>query len=159
MAQYYFAYGADLDPQDLGLRCEFRRRQRIRFAKSTPAVLKGFRLVCNIESHYRRGGIFNILPDPASQVHGVVYELHPGDAISAMMIKEGESSNYLLAVNNVQTDKGEEVPALVLRADAKSKALTPSPAYLDVVIKAARRHRLPLEWIAKLSAMSGKISP
>jgi hypothetical protein len=158
MAQYYFAYGADLDPEDLGLRCEYRRRQRIRFAKSTPAVLKGFRLVCNIQSQYRRGGIFNILPDPSSEVHGVIYELLPGDAISAMMIKEGESSNYLLAVNTVRTSKGEEIQALVLRADAKSKSLTPSPAYLNVVIQAARHHHLPPEWIAKLSAMAGKVT-
>ncbi|OGR88894.1 MAG: hypothetical protein A2992_09485 [Elusimicrobia bacterium RIFCSPLOWO2_01_FULL_59_12] len=155
MAQYYFAYGADLDSEDLGLRCEIRRRQRVRFAKSSPAVLKGFRLVCNIPSHYRQGGIFNILPDPADAVHGVVYELHPGDAISAAMVKEGESSNYLLGINTVLTAKGKTLQALVLRAEAKSKSLTPSPAYLEVVIRAARRHGLPPEWITRLRDMAG----
>jgi len=159
MAQYYFAYGADLDPEDLGLRCEYRRRQRVRFAKSSPAVLKGFRLICNIPSHYRLGGIFNIVPDPAGVVHGVVYELHPGDAISAAMIKEGESTNYLLAVNSVQTARGKTLQALVLRAEAKSKSLIPSPAYLEVVVRAARRHGLPPEWISRLRDMGGKISP
>ncbi len=154
MAQYYFAYGADLDPEDLGLRCEVRRRQRVRFAKSTPAVLKGFRLVCNIPSHYRRGGIFNIVPDLAGVVHGVVYELHAGDTMSAAIIKEGEGVNYLLAVNKVHTTKGEDVPALVLRAEAKSKALAPSPTYLDVVVRAARRHGLPPEWITSLKEMA-----
>ena len=154
MATYYFAYGADLDPEDLGLRCEMRRRQRVRFAKSTPAVLKGFRLVCNIPSHYRLGGIFNIVPDPAGEVHGAVYELHAGDAISAAMIKEGEGLNYLLAINEVYTDKGKTLQALVLRAEAKSKALTPSSAYLDVVIRAARKHGLPDEWVTHLRDMA-----
>src|SRR5688572_7161712 len=121
MAQYYFAYGADLDPEDLGLRCEIRRRQRVRFAKATPAVLKGFRLICNIPSHYRHGGIFNIQPDPDGVVHGVVYELHPGDTLSAAIMKEGEAANYLLAINNVETAKHKNIQALVLRAEAKSK--------------------------------------
>jgi hypothetical protein len=154
MPQYYFAYGADLDPEDLGIRCEVRRRQRIRFAKSTPATLKGFRLICNIPSHYRRGGIFNIIPDPAGVVHGAVYELHPGDAISTSVLKEGEGVNYLLAVNTVRTSKGKDLPAMIMRAEATSKALTPSPSYLQVVIRAAKKHGLPAAWIASLQSMS-----
>src|SRR5205814_7775295 len=102
------------------------------------------------------GGIFNILRDRAGVVHGVVYELHPGDAISAAMIKEGESASYLLAVDSVQTVKGKTLQALILRADAKGKPLIPSPTYLEVVIRAARRHHLPPEWIAQLQSMSGK---
>jgi hypothetical protein len=153
MPQYYFAYGADLDPDDLGLRCEVRRRHRVQFAKSRPAVLKGYRLVCNIPSQYRQGGIFNVVPDPAGIVHGVAYELHPGDAISTSVMKEGESTNYLLAVNNVEIAGGKEIPALVIRAEAKSKLLQPSPAYLKIVISAARRHRLPAEWVTRLQGM------
>ena|SRR5438132_1499280 len=159
MSQYYFAYGADMDPEDLGLRCEYRRRQRVRFAKSVPAVMKGFRLLCNIPSHYRLGGIFNVIPDPAGVVHGVVYELHPGDAISTAMLKEGESTNYLLAVSHVQTARGKNLSALVLRAEAKSKLLAPSPSYLEVVIRAAKRHGLPPEWITRLQEMTGKLKP
>ena len=153
MAQYYFAFGADMDPEDLGLRCEVRRRQRIRFAKSTPAVLKGYRLLCNIPSLYRRGGIFNIVADAKSSVHGVVYELHPGDCISTAMIKEGEGKEYLLAVVTVQTSQGENIPALALRANSESKALQPAPAYLKIVVQAAQRHRLPPEWISRLQQM------
>jgi hypothetical protein len=154
MAQYYFAYGADLDPEDLGLRCEIRRRQRIRFAKSTPALLKGFKLVCNIPSHYRKGGIFNIVPDPTGVVHGVVYELHAGDAISTAMLKEGEGLNYLLAINSVCTAQGKILQALVLRAEAKSKVLLPTPQYLQIVVRAAERHRLPAEWVSHLREMA-----
>ncbi len=154
MAQYYFAYGADLDPEDLGLRCELKRRQRIRFAKSFPAVLKGFRLVCNIPSRYRRGGIFNVVPDPGAEVHGAIYELHPGDTISTALMKEGESTNYLLTINSVETSKGKIVPALVLHAEAANKHLTPTDSYLDVVIRAARRHGLPAKWITTLQGMA-----
>ncbi len=153
MATYYFAYGADLDPEDLGLRCSMRRRQHVRFAKSTPAYLKGYKLTANIPSHYRQGGIFNITPDPEGTVHGAVYELHAGDTISAAMMKEGEGASYLLAVETVHAAKGKTFQALVLRADAAGKTLMPSQSYLDVVLKAAKKHKLPAEWIATLQSL------
>jgi len=156
MASYYFAYGADLDPEDLALRCEIRRRHRVRFAKSKPAVLKGFRLTCNIPSHYRQGGIFNIVPDPNDAVHGVVYELHAGDSLSTGIMKEGESTNYALAVHRVRTARGKNLQALVLRAEATNKQLAPSPEYLQIVLRAAQRHRLPSRWIQTLKRMDGK---
>jgi|GEM_PF-3056040 hypothetical protein len=153
MKQYYFAYGADMDPEDLELRCDMRRRQRVRFARSYKAVLEGFRLVCNLHSTYRRGGIFNLAVDPKGIVHGVAYELHPGDTISSMMIKEGESKNFLLSVMSVRVGRSV-IPALVLRAEPTGKMLRPDPTYLKIVIEAARRHRLPQEWISSLKAMS-----
>jgi cation transport regulator ChaC len=125
----------------------------VHFAQSVPAVLKGYRLICNIPSRYRAGGIFNLQPDPGGVVHGVAYELHPGDSLSAAMIKEGESTHYVLALNTIQTAKGKNIQAFVLLAETKSKTLAPSSSYLDVVIRAARQHRLPTRWISRLQAM------
>lgn len=157
MAQYYFAYGADMDLDDLGLRCDLRRRQRIQFAKWFPAVLPGYELYCNIPSSYRSGGIFNVIPNPKAQVHGVVYELHAGDTISTMMVKEGQSKSYLLHILEVKTVKGKLHPALVLQGTPTSRKLKPSPAYVDVVIDAARKHRLPAEWIAHLQTFAPEL--
>jgi hypothetical protein len=156
VAQYYFAYGADMDIDDLGLRCELRRRGRMRFARSTAGFIKGFSLVCNITSRHRQGGIFNIVPDPAGAVHGVLYELHPGDLISTTLIREGESKSYYLAACEVTTRSGKVHPAVVLCGDAKSKALKPTPSYVDVVSKAAQNHGLPREWIETLRQITQK---
>jgi hypothetical protein len=147
---YYFAYGADMDMEELNFQQDRRRRLRMRFAKSVPAFLKGYRLVCDIESKHWLGGIFNVVPDPASRVYGVRYELHPGDTISIGAIKEGHAAEYGLSLLPVQTLSGEESPALFLHAKPAKKPLPPSAAYHHVVLKAAKAHRLPAEWIETL---------
>src|ERR1700730_7247565 len=105
MATYYFAYGADMDIGELDLQHDRRRRPRLRFAKSTAATLPGYRLICDIASHFRQGGIFNVIPDPAATVHGVIYTLHPGDTISVAAMKEGDVAKYALSILPVKTKK------------------------------------------------------
>ena len=153
MATYYFAYGADMDAEELDLQHDRRRQPRLRFAKSTPAVLKGYRLICDIASKSRRGGIFNVIPDPLSVVHGMIYELHPGDTISITAMKEGDVAEYALSLLPVKTRKGEDIPALVLHAKEDKKQLKPSNTYLDIVIRAARQHGLPSEWVQHLETL------
>ena len=150
MATYYFAYGADMDSNELDQQHDRRRQPRLRFAKSTPAILKGYRLICDIASTRRRGGIFNVVPDPISVVHGMIYELHPGDTISISALKEGDVAEYALSLLPVKTRKGEDIPALVLHAKEDKKQLKPSASYLDVVIRAARNHKLPTDWVRQL---------
>jgi hypothetical protein len=150
MSTYYFAYGADMDADELDLHHDRRRRPRLHFAKSTPAVLKGYRLICDISSKYRRAGIFNVVPDSQSNVCGVIYELHPGDTLSIVALKEGEEADYALSLLPVKTTRGEEIPALVLHAEPGASKLKPSDAYLDIVIKAARHHKLASDWIDQL---------
>src|SRR5437763_341259 len=99
-----------MDTDDLNLHHDRHRRPRIRFSKSTPAVLKGYRLRCDIASKYRHAGIFNVIPDPMSAVHGVIYELQPGDTISITAMKEGEVADYSLSVLSVKTREGEDIP-------------------------------------------------
>ena len=142
-----------MDAGELDLQHDRRRQPRIRFAKSTPAVLKGYRLICDIASKTRRGGIFNVIPDPISEVHGMIYELCPGDTLSISVLKEGDIAKYSLSVQSVRTRMGEEIPALVLHAQEDRKQLKPSNAYLDIVIKAARQHRLPPEWVQHLETL------
>ncbi len=152
MKVYYFAYGVDMDLNELNLQQDRRRRQRMRFAKSQPAVLKGYRLVCDIDSKNWRGGIFNVVPDVGSSVYGVRYELHPGDTISVGALKEGHAAQYSLSLAPVQTLQGEETPALLLYAKADLKTLQLSSSYLQAVMNAAKAHRLPAKWIQHLGS-------
>ena|SRR5258706_3614017 len=152
MATYYFAYGADMDSEELNLQHDRHRRPRTSFAKSTPAILKGYRLICDITSKYRHSGIFNVVQDSRSTVHGVIYELHPGDSVSMAAMKEGEDADYALSVLPVKTRTGEDIPAVVLHAKQAPQELKPSTAYLDIVIGAAKRHGLSTDWIQQLEA-------
>jgi len=153
MATYYFAYGADMDSVELDLQHDRRRRPRIRFVSSEPATLQGYRLVSDITSRVRRGGIFNVIPDPTASVSGAVYELRAGDTISVAVMKEGEIAKYELSLLPVKTHKGKVISALVLHAQPEKKQLKPTPDYLEIVIRAARKHKLPLEWIKYLQSL------
>jgi hypothetical protein len=153
MPTFYFAYGADMDSKELDLQHDRRRRPRLRFARSMSATLLGHRLVCDIASKVRRGGIFNVVPDAASNVQGMIYELHPGDTIAVAALKEGENADYELSLLPVKTKKGDQVAALVLHAKPAKKQLKPAGAYLDIVIKSARNHSLPPEWLQFLESL------
>jgi hypothetical protein len=154
MPTYYFAYGADMDSKELDLQHDRRRRPRLRFARSAVATLPGHRLICDISSKNRRGGIFNVVPDASSNVYGMIYELHPGDTISVAALKEGENADYELSLQPVKTvKKGDQLAALVLHAKPAKKQIKPSGAYLDIVIKAARSHSLPAEWVQFLETL------
>jgi hypothetical protein len=142
-----------MDTAELDLRLDRRRRPRLRFARSSPASLAGYKLICDIESRMHRGGIFNVIPDPASKVHGVVYELHPGDTISIAAIKEGEVAHYKLSLLPVVTQKGKTLSALVLHAQPEKKQLPASQTYLHSVLRAAHHHALPSEWLAHLKSL------
>lgn len=157
MATFYFAYGADMDAAELDLHHDRKRRPRLRFARWNPAVLKGYRLVCDIASSYRKAGIFNVVPDPGSSVYGVLYELSPGDTISVTTLKEGDKARYELSLLPIETLRGLNATALVLHAVPDKKTLAPSDAYVDIVARAARHHGLPAEWVRRLEGM--KASP
>lgn len=156
MKAYYFAYGADMDMAELNLQQDRRRRPRLRFAKSQPAVLKGYRLICDIESKVWGGGIFNVVPDPESSVYGVRYELHPGDTISVSSLNEGPGAKFGLSLQPVQALKGESSPALLLVAKAEKAGLSPSAPYHKVVVNAAKAHRLPATWIEHLHTLRSR---
>jgi hypothetical protein len=150
---YYFAYGVDMDSVELDLQLDRRRRPRLRFARTTRASLPGYRLICDIASRTHHGGVFNIIPEPTSTVHGVVYELHPGDTITVGAIKLGETARYALSLLPVTTRTGEVVSALVLHAAPEKKQLAASQSYLDIVLRAARNHGLPATWLQYLKTL------
>jgi cation transport regulator ChaC len=150
---YYFAYGVDMDTDELDLQLDRRRRPRLRFARTTRASLAGYRLICDIASRTHHGGVFNIVPDPTSTVHGVVYELHPGDTITVGAIKLGETAHYVLSLLPVTMRTGDVVTALVLHANPEKKQLAASQTYLDIVLRAARAHGLPASWLQHLKSL------
>jgi len=152
MATYYFAYGSDMDSHELDLQHDRRRRPRMRFADSSPAVLSGYRLVCNLPSKYQSGGVLNLVPDASARVCGVAYELHPGDTISVSVLKQGETE-CVLSLLPVKTKKGETLQALVFHTKADAKPLIPSAIYLDTVVKAAKKHKLSADWIQQLETL------
>jgi gamma-glutamylcyclotransferase (GGCT)/AIG2-like uncharacterized protein YtfP len=102
------------------------------------ARLPGYRFVI------ARAGFAGLEPDPAADVHGVLWDLTPAN-IAALDAFEGvDEGLYRKAVFTV-----EGGPALVYVPADRARG-TPAPQYLAGVVAAARKHGMPGDYIDEL---------
>lgn len=129
----YFAYGANMDIAGMRARC--------------PAAtligterLPGYRFVIG------RAGFAGLVPDPASDVLGVLWNLTPDDLASLDLYEGVRDGLYRKVTFTVAGG-----PAL-LYVPADTTRGTPQPGYLETVIAAARSQGLPDDYIKELES-------
>lgn len=106
------------------------------------ARLAGYRFVI------ARSGFAGLDPDPASDVHGVLWRLTAAD-VAALDEFEGVAEGlYRKAVFSI--DGG---PALVYVPADRARG-RPAPDYLAAVVAAARSHDLPDEYVREIAGWS-----
>src|SRR5206468_12360573 len=94
--QLYFAYGSNLNRDDIRRRCPGAR-------PGTRARLNGWRL------SFR--GVANIEPQPGATVHGALWWLTDDDVCS-LDSYEGAPSHYVQRLVDVEIDGGRKVQAM-----------------------------------------------
>ncbi len=152
----YFAYGSNLDPEQMRERCPGHRVVGL-------AVLHDQRMAFPRFSQRWGGGVAGLVPAHGEQVYGVVHDLTETD-LAALDRCEGyrgpgdqhnDCDRELLTVEIVRPDDGS-VPRRV-RACAyiarPSNPQPPSRRYLEAILRGARHHRLPEEYVEKLAAL------
>jgi gamma-glutamylcyclotransferase (GGCT)/AIG2-like uncharacterized protein YtfP len=149
---WYFAYGSNLDPDRKVYRTGQIREARV-------ARLDGYDFAFN-----KRGdsgtGYANIVRQDAKTVWGVVYRCNP-KALATLDRYEGvQSGHYRRTVVRVRCKRGGEVDAVTYIAGESfiDDSLVPSDDYLELVIRGARHHGLPDEYIRRIerAARPGK---
>ncbi len=143
--KWYFAYGSNLlvDQKE-------ERTGRIR--KAIKCNLPGYKFVFNKRGS--RGGIYaNILRDDNEKVWGVIYLCKP-EAIKKMDKCEGGGYHHI----NVEVikDDGEKVSAMTYEAGSEYIVSDgkPSKEYLKKIIKGAKNHGLPEDYIQYIEKIS-----
>ena len=151
----YFAYGSNLDPEQMQRRCPGHRVVGL-------AELREHKLTFPIHSHDWQGGVASVGVAHGDAVWGVVYDLSD-DALAALDAYEG----FRAPGDQHNVYDRETVSVQLVRADDGSfprrlrvwiyvaRTANPGPPsrrYLDVVLKGARHHRLPDEYMARLAA-------
>ena len=142
-----FAYGSNLDPAGLAARCP---RARVRGR----AVLPHHELCFPVGSPDDWfGGVASVRPHPTDRVHGVLLALPAAD-LQALDHYEGIAEGlYDRILRPVQPeDAAHPQNAWVYIARPQPAPPPPTRAYLDVILRGARHHRLPAAWIARLAA-------
>jgi hypothetical protein len=155
----YFAFGSNLDPDQIAERCPHHRVVGL-------AALRDHRLGFPLFSNSWGGGVASVQLHHGDAVWGIVYDLTDDD-LEALDGFEGfrASGNQhnvhdrtTVTVDLERPDDGS-IPRRVRCETYIARPSNPSPPsrrYLDTIVKGARHHRLPEEYIAAISVLPVK---
>jgi gamma-glutamylcyclotransferase (GGCT)/AIG2-like uncharacterized protein YtfP len=148
----YFAYGSNL----------FSARLRARVPSAlvrSIGYLQGYTVRYNKKSVDGSGKCNVVRTDENDRVYGVVYDFLV-DEQPALDKHEGLGRGYHTEEVRVVTDNGE-TGAYTYVADelAVDESLRPYSWYKEFVVKGARQHRLPDEYIAQLESVDADADP
>jgi hypothetical protein len=149
---WYFAYGSNMQT------ATFRGRRGIEYGRALPARVPGWRLVLDKPPMFPIGhGYANVVPDPASEVLGVLYEVAVA-ALDVIDLTEGVPvGNY--ARVSVQAwaltgSASEPVDAQTLTSSRRDQTLQPSTRYMGLLIEGALEHGLPPGYVEFLRGVA-----
>ncbi len=149
----YFAYGSNMNPGQMSLRCPEHRTIGI-------ARLDNYRLYFPRFSRSRNCASAGIEPVSGNAVWGVVYEIPPGDVV-VMNHHEGYDPEGPVAANrHILRDVSVRQPGQAGPLEAKTyfavpdgTSQRPSAAYMHTIIDGAVYHGLPKAYVAALESV------
>jgi len=156
----YFAYGSNMDQEDLNEYCRKKGRPLIDLKSKFPkvCVLRDFRLDFNYYSPSRGGGTANIERAPGEHVEGVLFDINDVDK-QTIDEKEGAPNYYreiLVSVISRDGTKIENVITYTVCENKKREFTPPTRKYKQIIIDGARAFGLSEEWIKKLEKIPNK---
>lgn len=136
MADLYFAYGSNLDLDQMARRCPSARPMGA-------ATLADVCLAFAGQSSIWGGGVATLLPAPGERVHGLLWTMSDEDWVS-LDIAEGVPKSYQRIEREART-----VDGATLRVNAYTKhdprLAPPSLAYREVIARGYARMGFPAE--------------
>ena len=131
----YFAYGSNMNWEDLDKWCEERGYSSIDPGSHVESgVFSDYRLIFNYWSRSRNGGALNIIRSVGDEVCGVLFTLSDEDF---QKIKEKEGPAYKPYPVNVILADGRVAGAKTFKAKAKHELFPPTDEYLKIVLEGA----------------------
>jgi len=144
---WYFAYGSNLDPDT------FLTRRGMRPVDVRIARLAGHRLVFDLPVGPGERACANLRVEPGALVHGVAYHLTADDA-DRLDRTEGVHVGYYRRLSVVlEVDGGVRGPAFTYDSPHGTAGRKPSERYLGLILRGARHHGLPVDWIGWLDSL------
>jgi cation transport regulator ChaC len=149
----YFAYGSALSKRHIGEWAAEHGVDARLFARGTPAVLRGYKLVFDVESRFWAGRVADLAVDKGSAVHGVLFEI-PEPAKDAVLRKEGVPTGLSeeIAVDVEVEGKPVAAKAFVARPEKRDEPGPASGRLLEYLVEGAQERGLPASWVDLLRA-------
>jgi len=134
----YFAYGSNLNLDDLRRWCEEKRNPHWSpdlLSNPVPAWLPDMKLAFDYESSSRGGGVLNVHEAPGQVVPGVIFKV-AAEGWAMLDKKEGAPNCYQRKQWSALTADGTRIPVATYAVTGKRGDLVkPTEAYLEVVLQ------------------------
>lgn len=129
---YFFAYGSCMDVDSFS-----RTVGAGNFEIVGAAVLKDYRLVFNLYSDFRGGGVADIVSHPGEQVEGVLYRLKP-EALDPLDQREGVDRGIYRRMTVTVFHQRQPVKTMTYTVvNKEQKDLAPSQEYAQLIYNGA----------------------
>jgi cation transport regulator ChaC len=141
---WYFAYGSNLDPDQIAKRTNHAGEIKL-------CWVEGYKINFNKRSMDGTGKA-NITPQAGGKVWGVMYQCDER-FLSEMDMYEGVSGGHYVRIHLLVQCTGEpDVNAITYTAGQSfiAESLFPSNAYLDTILRGARHHGFPAHYISEI---------
>jgi hypothetical protein len=145
----YFAYGANMNPEQMRARCANP-------AALGPARLPGHALAFHGYDWLWDGGMATVVPVPGHDLWGVLYELGHGDADSLdawQDIRLNGTGAYFHSPVTVFAPDGEGIEAVLYKKDLLGRVRPPSREFVRFIRRGAEAHGLPDAYVAEIGAL------
>src|SRR5437660_7870756 len=106
----YFAYGSAISKRHIGEWAAEHGVDARLFARGAPALLRGYRLVFDVESRFWGGRVADLAEDEDGLVHGVLFEI-PLPAKEAVLRKEGVATGLSEEIDVFVEAEGKRISA------------------------------------------------
>lgn len=156
----YFAYGSVLSRRHLGEWAGEHGVDARLFAGGAPAVLKGYRLVFDVDSRFWGGKVADLVEDKDGVVHGMLFEIPPM-AKDAVLKKEGVPTGLSqeIAVTVEVEGKPLAAKAFTARPEKRTEPGAPSGRLMGYLVEGAQERGLPESWIEELKKHAAAATP
>jgi len=147
----YFAYGSALSKRHVAEWASEHGVDPRLFDAGVPAMLRGYKLVFDVESRFWGGRVANLTRDEDGTVHGVLFQI-PDEMQEAVPRKEGVPTGLSQKLDITVEAGGESIAAhaFVARPERRTLPGPASPRLLEYLIEGAQERGLPAEWVAEL---------
>lgn len=160
----YFAYGSNMDINDLLQWCKTRKLSLSQFELTGTAYIEGFRLSFNHYSKERQGGVANIMPqhDPDNsdiRTYGLLFEID-NKTREIIRKKEGYPQDYDEIELYVYLANGTTVKAMTYKVQKKMETVSeqkPTEYYLGLILSNARKNHFPQYYISFLESIDRQV--
>ena len=158
---YYFAYGSNMDKEDLAKWCKRGNLSMVTYLSISSAKLNHFKLRFNYFSCSRNAGAANIMQSKKDCVYGLLTEISEND-LKTIRKKEGYCEDYSKCHYNEICVDVEKFDGTVFR-DVKTYKVVerlekpeeqpPTEQYMQLIIKNAKKYNFPKEYIKFLESI------